>query len=84
MIEEEFFLQQRCYTDNRDDLLFVQALLMRKFATFCEELFQHRLKLESATIARKHLLGFHYLTITGKVSGRAEDVAAVMAAGTIA
>ena len=83
MIEEEFFLQQ-CYSDNEDDLLGTQDLLMHKFAVFCEKLYRHRLKLESAIINRKHLLGFHCLTITGKVSGRAEDVAAMMVAGRIA
>ena len=87
MIEEEFFLQE-CYSpDNEDDLLHAQDHLLQKFALFCGKLYIHRLKLESATITRRSLssLGINCVTITGKVSGRAEDVAAMMIAhGTIA
>lgn len=82
MIEEEFFLQE-CYS-LPEQAIYAQDRMLTKFALFCGKLYTHRLKLESATIKRGTVLGIHCIKIEGKVSGRAEDVAAMMVGGTIA
>lgn len=82
MIEEDFILQE-CYIDEQMALQ-AQNHLLWKFNLFCTRLADHPLKLESAVFTRITVLGITYVRFTGKVSGRAEDVAAMMVGGMIA
>lgn len=79
MIEEEFTLQE-CYDPHFEESMHLsQSHLLFKFALFCEKLYKHHIKLESAVIERGNFLErIACVTIRCQISGEAQNVAALM------